>query len=319
MANKNISDLTAASAFTGAEIFELMQGGSNKQAAINGRLKTYFDSLYWPLGGTADLTSAVTIDGNDFDLIFGSPNRLDEFEVYTNLSLTLDVDDGIETSSFFMDADIISLNTVGTISWYVDDGAGFSSMNAIPGQIDLESSDGVNSSSFSLTPTSVQLSGAVDVLFGSDGGGGGIDFNTFQMLVENQIFIGSNNDDVTLSAIGVKFAGKLNIVSEISPGEIQADQNNYNPTNNNNGGWFRLTSDASRTITGWVPAHGDGELLIIVNVGSNDIVFSHQNGSSAEGNRFILPGATSLTLSANETAIFIYDPTTTRWRLLSNI
>ena len=48
MANKKISDLTAGSALTGAELIEIEQSGSSAKAALNGILKTYLDTLYAP-------------------------------------------------------------------------------------------------------------------------------------------------------------------------------------------------------------------------------------------------------------------------------
>ena len=48
MANKKISDLTAGSALTGAELIEIEQSSSSAKAALNGLLKTYFDTLYVP-------------------------------------------------------------------------------------------------------------------------------------------------------------------------------------------------------------------------------------------------------------------------------
>lgn len=46
MANKKISDLTAGSALTGAELIEIEQSSSSAKAALNGILKTYLDTLY---------------------------------------------------------------------------------------------------------------------------------------------------------------------------------------------------------------------------------------------------------------------------------
>lgn len=57
MANKKISDLTAGSALTGAELIEIEQSSSSAKAALNGILKTYFDTLYAPASTT--ITSPV--------------------------------------------------------------------------------------------------------------------------------------------------------------------------------------------------------------------------------------------------------------------
>lgn len=57
MANKKISDLTAGSALTGAELIEIEQSSSSAKAALNGILKTYLDTLYAPASTT--ITSPV--------------------------------------------------------------------------------------------------------------------------------------------------------------------------------------------------------------------------------------------------------------------
>lgn len=97
--------------------------------------------------------------------------------------------------------------------------------------------------------------------------------------------------------------------------QITSNQNNYSITGYLGSG-LRLSSDASRNITGFVSPNSAVSLTyLVVNVGSNDIVLKHQDSNSTAGNRMILPGGTDLTLGADETAIMFYDPTTTRWRV----
>jgi len=98
---------------------------------------------------------------------------------------------------------------------------------------------------------------------------------------------------------------------DISPAQITADKNNYDPTDLAKASVLRLTSDASRTITG-LAGGVDGRVLTILNVGSNPIVLSNQNTSSTAGNRFAI-GA-NLTISADQSASLIYDSTSQRWR-----
>lgn len=103
---------------------------------------------------------------------------------------------------------------------------------------------------------------------------------------------------------------------QVTPAQITADQNNYGPA----GGPFqRWSSDASRNVTGMTVYDGDnadfgGVFRTIINVGSADIVLIHESASSTAGNRFLLPGAANMTLSANEAAKCVYDTTTDRWR-----
>lgn len=97
-----------------------------------------------------------------------------------------------------------------------------------------------------------------------------------------------------------------------SPAQLTADQNNYNPGRQR---FQRWSSDASRTVTGLSNSQVDGQEHLIVNVGSNNIVLSHQNASSSAGNRFLNSTGADITLAANEAADIIYDNTTGRWRV----
>lgn len=101
-----------------------------------------------------------------------------------------------------------------------------------------------------------------------------------------------------------------------SPSQITANQNNY--TAGNAGAVIlRLSSDASRNITGFAASNGNvsGEVRTFINVGAQNIVLTDQDLASTDVNRFICPGAASVTLAANEAANLVYDGTTQRWRV----
>lgn len=101
--------------------------------------------------------------------------------------------------------------------------------------------------------------------------------------------------------------------SALSPSQITSNTNNYSPTK---AGFYRLSTDASRNITGWVPVT-DGQYLEIHNVGSFDIVFTHNDtGNSTAANCFRIPGGGSLTLGPDQCATWRYDGVTDRWRLI---
>lgn len=159
-----------------------------------------FDELpedFWPLTGTADLTGDVTIDGNNFDLIFGSTNPLDDFEVYTDNGIYLEVEsglnnsyidmgsnfvdiystDGTDESDIFIDPDVIAFVTVGIFSLSVDDGAaGESSIYLTTSSQVFSVSDGVDTSSITLGPDTSDIVSSIinltsgDPLFGPGGG-----------------------------------------------------------------------------------------------------------------------------------------------------
>ncbi len=100
----------------------------------------------------------------------------------------------------------------------------------------------------------------------------------------------------------------------VTPSQITADQNNYNPGVSS---YFqRWSTDASRNITGltFTVAQGDGEIHQIWNVGSNDIVLVNESASSTAANRFTTSTGANLTIAANKCAIVTYDNTSSRWR-----
>ncbi|HVV63278.1 MAG TPA: DUF2793 domain-containing protein [Pseudolabrys sp.] len=114
-------------------------------------------------------------------------------------------------------------------------------------------------------------------------------------------------------------SAKLNsgfyLTGVLSPAQIAADQNDYNPTGLASASVLRLYSDASRTLTG-LSGGGAGRVVTLVNVGSYPILLAGESTSSAAGNRFTFNG--SLTLQPRETARLWYDATSSRWRLVSS-
>lgn len=102
-----------------------------------------------------------------------------------------------------------------------------------------------------------------------------------------------------------------------SPAQITADQNNYQ-AGSGRSYFYRLSSDASRSITGLNPVGGtnqNGETHILANVGSNNIVLVNESASSTAGNRFTNSTGADITLAANEAALVWYDGTSSRWRV----
>jgi len=100
-----------------------------------------------------------------------------------------------------------------------------------------------------------------------------------------------------------------------SPAQITSNQHNYAPGGDSK--YLRLSTDASRDITGltFASAQVDGEEHVIINVGSNNIVLKHDVTSTA-ANRFLNSTGADITLAANEAADLMYDGTTQRWRVL---
>ena len=93
--------------------------------------------------------------------------------------------------------------------------------------------------------------------------------------------------------------GFLGLTNRLTPTQISADQNNYNPAGLAAASVLRLSSDATRNITG-LSGGTDGRLIIIENVGANAIVLKDASASSGAANRFLF-GA-DLLLGANQSA-----------------
>jgi len=105
---------------------------------------------------------------------------------------------------------------------------------------------------------------------------------------------------------------------ELSPAQITSNQNDFSTVDSagEKAGVLRLTSDASRTITGL--SNGcKGRNLSIINVGSFDIVLANQSGSSVAANRIITGTGADLTVTSDDVVKLYYDSTTARWRVTS--
>lgn len=98
-------------------------------------------------------------------------------------------------------------------------------------------------------------------------------------------------------------------ISQNTPDQITANQNNYSlPVVE----IVRLSTDASRTITGFAGARVGR--FVIVNVGSQNLVIANNSGSSDAQNRVLCHTGADITLNANESVTIFYDYTSTMWR-----
>ena len=121
----------------------------------------------------------------------------------------------------------------------------------------------------------------------------------------------NQNFTILDGAAGGAFAGNLAFTADISPAQITANQNDYNPTDLTTASTLRLSTDASRNITG-IAGGSDGRLLLIHNIGSFNVVLVNASSLSADVNRFALSG--DLTLGPSQGVILQYDSTSSRWR-----
>jgi hypothetical protein len=100
----------------------------------------------------------------------------------------------------------------------------------------------------------------------------------------------------------------------ISPAQITVNTDDYAPTGLATATILRVSTDASRDLTG-ITAGASGRRLLLVNVGAFDLVLVHDATSTA-ANRFLCPGSANFTLNANDSVSLWYDITSTRWRVL---
>lgn len=115
----------------------------------------------------------------------------------------------------------------------------------------------------------------------------------------------------------VAIDGRFSLIDS-TPTQITADQNNYagaEGTATSRSSVWRISSDAARNITGI--ANGlQGRKLLLINVGSQNIVIQNENASSTAANRVITGTGADVTLAADDTMELWYDSTSSRWRAL---
>lgn len=108
--------------------------------------------------------------------------------------------------------------------------------------------------------------------------------------------------------------GAFGLSGVLSPAQITADQNDYDPTGLSGAAVLRLDTDASRTITG-LAGGSDGRVVVIQNVGANDLTLADEDVLSLAANRFAL--VRPVLLVADDVAVLQYDGTSSRWRSVS--
>lgn len=113
----------------------------------------------------------------------------------------------------------------------------------------------------------------------------------------------------------VEILKNFSLTGVVSPAQIAATQNNYAPTGIETCNVLRLTSDASRSITGLLAADPNtrqGQIILIVNAGAFDIILEDEHASSDAANRFDL--SADITLPGDTMIAVWYDAATDRWR-----
>lgn len=110
---------------------------------------------------------------------------------------------------------------------------------------------------------------------------------------------------------GVQIIGAMQL-GVLSPPQLTADQNDYEPSGVETAGVLRLSSNASRSITGIFTANLIGRVLMIQNVGANNIVLVNESVNSTAEYRFAV--GSDITIGPNGGVTLCYDATIRRWR-----
>jgi hypothetical protein len=117
------------------------------------------------------------------------------------------------------------------------------------------------------------------------------------------------------STLVANLSDQLLLSGDLTPAQITANQNDYNPAGLANATVLRLNLDATRRITG-IAGGADGRVLIILNVSAAvdaDLIMTYEDTASVAANR--IANDTDTVLEPLSAAILIYDDTSSRWRI----
>jgi hypothetical protein len=171
-------------------------------------------------------------------------------------------------------------------------------------------------------------SSQIAVIYASDGSTKALELTTTGLYVRG---IASSGGELTISTNasgrGARFTHSANAFTFVgsmkwSPAsvvpQITANQDDWS-YGNYRGMIQRWTSDAARDITGirWsgsFPAEGY-EMFYAYNAGSFNITIKHEDSNSTAGYRFLCSTGADIVLAPNDLAQFIYDGTSSRWRV----
>lgn len=118
--------------------------------------------------------------------------------------------------------------------------------------------------------------------------------------------------------VPVDFRCAVKYTGVLTPDTLDASANNYDP-----GGLtgspdtatvIRLQASTAVNLTG-LKGGVDGRVVFLYNIGANNITIKDESGSSTAANRFAL--AADIVLATDESLMFIYDGTASRWRSFS--
>jgi hypothetical protein len=174
---------------------------------------------------------------------------------------------------------------------------------------------GTGVATFLATPSSANLASAVT----GETGSGALVFGT-SPTISGATLSGGTLDNAPVGG-STASTGKFTTLEStqtvtasgvLTPAQITANQNDYTGGGCTAVTALRVSTDASRNVTGLSCGQTEGRLITLHNVGSNDLVLLDNSVSSTAANRFAL--GSDLTLTGGQGVTFRYDDTSDRWR-----
>ncbi|UOF78754.1 tail fiber protein [Caudoviricetes sp.] len=120
-------------------------------------------------------------------------------------------------------------------------------------------------------------------------------------------------DDATAAAL---LATLLGSDAVLSPAQITADTNDYNPTGLASAVILRISTDANNRVLTGIAGGAAGRLLVLLNIGSHAITVRNDDAGSTAANRIICSVDGRVVLAPNQAAMLWYDSISSRWRLV---
>ncbi|MCK1543438.1 hypothetical protein IVB12_16090 [Bradyrhizobium sp. 179] len=106
---------------------------------------------------------------------------------------------------------------------------------------------------------------------------------------------------------------QLLLGTTVTPLPITGLANDYAPAGIDKATVLRVSTNNPQTMTG-LTGGANGRVLVMMNVGANDLTLEDEGGPSAAANRFRL--MSNMTLPANGSILLVYDGTISRWRVV---
>ena len=136
-------------------------------------------------------------------------------------------------------------------------------------------------------------------------------------------YAGDGHYDITIAKTGFIFTPAITTditlrdpFSTITPPALTINTNDYNPTNGPQANIWRISSTGAVNVTGIGSSglSGQTQWLTLINIGTQNISITNQDGLSTAGFRIITGTGGTIVLGADATMTLVYDPLTIRWR-----